>query len=86
EPYPNPFVSATKIAYLCTRPADLRIDIFDVDGRLVRNLPDPNMGQGTQSAVWDGCDDAGRRLAAGVYFVHLETPQGCFTKKIVKLK
>ncbi|MBE0433232.1 hypothetical protein IBX73_07185 [candidate division WOR-3 bacterium] len=36
--------------------------------------------------VWDGTDDAGRNLAGGVYFVRLETPHGCWTGKIVKLR
>lgn len=86
EPYPNPFVSQTRVSYLCANPTDLRIDIFDVDGRLVRNLFGQSVQKGTKSIVWDGCDDIGRKLSAGIYFVRLGISDQSVTKKIVKLE
>jgi uncharacterized delta-60 repeat protein len=86
EPFPNPFVSQTRVGYLCANPRDMRINIFDVDGRLVRNLFDQNTLAGTMTLVWNGSDDSGRKLPSGVYFVRLETANCSITKKIVKLK
>jgi flagellar hook assembly protein FlgD len=42
--------------------------------------------EGEHRVVWDGRGEDGRPLAAGVYFVRLETPEYVATKKIVLVK
>jgi hypothetical protein len=65
-------------------PATLRIR--DLQGRLVRTLVvDAQPGAGLD-ADWDGHDDLGRRLGAGVYFAHLETPAGVRVLKLTLVK
>ncbi len=67
--YPNPFRTSTTVSF-SARPTDEagRVDVMDVTGRRVRTLA-------TQAtfdritATWDGRDDEGRRVPAGVYFV-----------------
>lgn len=84
---PNPFCSVTKIAYdLPERtPVDLRV--FDVSGRLVRVLLRGDVKElGIHETHWDGCDDAGRRLAAGVYFYRLDTGTSSHSDRIVLLR
>jgi flagellar hook assembly protein FlgD len=50
------------------------VKIFGVDGRLIRTLADGEAGAGLHELFWDGCDDAGRRAGAGVYFCRLSAP------------
>ncbi len=65
RPEPNPFVHLTRLA--CDAPAGClaRAGVFDTGGRLVRTL-EVNR---ESDLVWDGRDNAGRRLPAGTYFV-----------------
>ncbi len=46
-----------------------RLAIYDLNGRLVRDVVSGNFAAGYQSATWDGRDRAGRNVASGVYFV-----------------
>jgi len=53
------------------------IGLYDVGGRLVRTLAERAFPAGAQRLAWDGTDDAGRRLARGVYFARTA---GCSSK------
>lgn len=69
---PNPFRERTALSFSLDRPADVRLAIYDAAGRRVRTLADGPRPAGPGSADWDGRDDTGRRVAAGVYFARLE--------------
>jgi flagellar hook assembly protein FlgD len=51
----------------------VQIGIYDVAGRKVRNLADRLFPAGEQVLRWDGTDDAGAKVARGVYFVRTST-------------
>jgi predicted outer membrane repeat protein len=71
--YPNPFNPTTTIAYDLPRPADVSLKIFDLAGRLVRVLVDePAVAAGRHTVEWNGRDDRGRSVAAGVYLARLK--------------
>jgi hypothetical protein len=59
----------------------VKIQIFDVAGRLVRDLADRNFVAGEHSLTWDGVDNAGKQVARGVYFARLEYAAQKFTSK-----
>ena len=64
---------ATRITYTLEAPAGLvRVRVFDAGGRLVREVEDGRLSGTAGEVVWDGRDDAGRRLRAGIYVVLLE--------------
>jgi hypothetical protein len=66
--YPNPFLTRTAIRFDATVGGEARLDLFDVNGRLVRSLQQSvPAGQGREIG-WNGHDDAGRRLPAGNYY------------------
>jgi hypothetical protein len=68
--YPNPFNPATTIAFALPEAAATTVDVFDLAGRHVRRLLDGALLQaGRQQLRWDGRDDDGHGVAAGVYFV-----------------
>ena len=68
---PNPFSDRTTIRVAMARPGVASLAIFDVSGRLVRKLHDGPIAEGVRAFVWDGQDDEGRRVAAGVYHLRL---------------
>ena len=51
------------------KPGRVQVSIYDVAGRKVRNLADRVFPAGEHTLQWDGTDDAGSKLARGVYFV-----------------
>jgi hypothetical protein len=81
--YPNPFDSATTLQYHLTRPGHASLRVYDVEGRLVAVLVDADMPAGSHSAVWDGSNDNGRRVSAGVYFCRLRAEGMTLTREIV---
>lgn len=72
-PYPNPAAGQTALAFRLPTPGRVVLQIFGVDGRLVRTLVDGPLSAGPHRAVWDGRWDAGQTAAAGVYYCRLAT-------------
>ena len=70
---PNPFNPRTVITFSVPAAHDARLDIYSLDGRLVRRLVDGHVAAGAHDVVWDGRDDAGREAASGVYFHRLSS-------------
>ncbi len=81
--YPNPFNSTTAISYTLATPGRLELAIFDVLGRRLRTLARGAEPAGERSRVWDGLDDAGRRVAAGVYLYRLRVGDFSQTRRMV---
>jgi flagellar hook assembly protein FlgD len=74
----------TTFHYDLGSPGDVRILVFDVEGRLVRHLQEPAYRTaGRHTARWDGRDDQGRRVATGVYFYRLQTGDRTLSRKLV---
>ncbi len=67
QPAPNPFSRFTRLRYRLDRPARLRVELYDVRGRRVSVLFTGNQSAGDHLLRWDGCDDLGKLLPAGVY-------------------
>jgi hypothetical protein len=70
---PNPFNPRTQIAFEAEQAGPVTVDVHAVDGRRVRTLWQGDVAAGTWHHDWDGCDDRGRPVAAGVYLVRLRT-------------
>ena len=81
--YPNPFSASTAIPYKINKPQDISIKIFDILGREVRTFSRGFQGTGTYGITWDGRDNFGRKVTAGVYFYQLKTQNGIQVKKMI---
>jgi len=68
---PNPFTTGTRLAFTLPAAAHVSLRIHDAAGRLVRTLLDGPRGGGTHVVEWDGRDNRGAHLAAGVYRARL---------------
>jgi hypothetical protein len=80
---PNPFRPGATIDFELPRAAHVRLELFDAAGRLVRTLVDSELAAAGHAVDWDGRDNAGRRLATGVYFARLEAAGTTQTRKLV---
>ncbi len=85
-PFPNPFTASSVLAFSLAVPRSVRLELYDVSGRLVRTLVDDELPAGAHTASWDGRADGGRECAAGVYFARLATEGEETTGKVVKLR
>ncbi|MDD4857992.1 MAG: FlgD immunoglobulin-like domain containing protein, partial [Candidatus Krumholzibacteria bacterium] len=83
---PNPFRGSTSIELSVPEGCQARIAIYDAAGRRVRELFSKTLCRGSHSFVWDGADDAGRTVAAGIYFAAGSAGKARTEKKIVFLK
>jgi len=68
---PNPVQSSTSIGFTVPSAGTYRIGIFDVGGRLVRELLAGRLETGSQSVLWDARDDNGQKVGSGVYFCRM---------------
>jgi hypothetical protein len=85
--YPNPFNPQTNINFTTSEPGAVNLRIFDFRGRHVRTLIDRQLlPAGPQEKVWDGTDDSGRPLAAGVYFSQVNAGSLTETRRMTLLK
>lgn len=65
---PNPFNSATQIAYALPEDASVKIEITNILGNKVRTLVDGHESAGYKRVLWNGLDDSGKEVPSGVYF------------------
>ena len=70
---------------LATDAAGVSLTVYDVLGRRVRQLWQGPLGAGAHRFTWDGRDEAGRGVAAGVYIYKVEADGQIEAKKTTRL-
>ena len=83
---PNPASRRTAIAFELAAPGEVRLEIYDATGRMVRRLVNENRAAGAQSAVWDGKSEEGSRAPTGVYYARLQTGSVTIARPLVRVK
>ncbi len=78
--YPNPFNSSIRIQFTLTSPGPVRLELFNIEGRLVRTMLDEQRQPGCYTIPAEL-----NSLASGVYFLRLDSNQHTNTKRIVLL-
>jgi hypothetical protein len=69
--YPNPFNPSTTIQFSSDQTAQIRIVIYDVLGREIRELTNSSYFPGVYSLNWDGRNNEGSQLPSGVYYLRM---------------
>jgi hypothetical protein len=83
---PNPFNPTTTIPYSLRESGHVRLDIFDVSGRLVRTLVDLDEADGMHYVAWNGRDQEGRPLPSGIYLYRVRKEGGEDSRMMLLLK
>ena len=78
--YPNPFSSSTTLSFTVAERSDIRIDIYDVKGTLVRTLVNENLDPGMYPVTWDATDANGNGMPNGSYIARMTA--GSFTSSV----
>jgi hypothetical protein len=84
--FPNPFNPSTRIRFDLPEDGPVRIDIYNCMGQRVATLIDEPRQAGAYTVMWNGRNDSGLELAAGVYLFRIEAGRFSDTKKMVLLK
>jgi len=83
---PNPFNPVVVARYTLAQREHVTLRVFDVRGRMVRELVNSSLGAGNYSARWDGRTNSGGIAPSGVYFMRLDAGTYSAIKKLVLLK
>jgi len=80
--YPNPFNNSTTISYEIPIAGQVRIEIFDLTGKLVKQFENEHKNPGEFNVRWNGQNDSDQGMASGIYVCSLKTGQ---TRRNIKL-
>ena len=84
--YPNPFNATTKIMFNIDKNFNLRIQINNLKGQLVRSLSDGFYTKGSHTVEWNGKDNGGNIVVSGVYIYKILMNDRAITKKMLFVK
>ena len=84
--YPNPFNPSTSIGFSIPQSGHVTVNVYDMTGRLVSTLVNDVLNEGAHVVDWNGQDNFGDVVSAGVYIYSLESSDMVMTKKMIFLK
>ena len=84
--YPNPFNGQSVIKFNLVQSGNVNIEIYDILGRKIRNLLNENFNAGFHSVTWDAKNDAGAKVASGIYVYELKTSLYLKSRKMILLQ
>lgn len=80
---PNPVTSSTEIGFYAPKRSDLRLEIFDATGKLVKTLVSESVAAGFHSSTWDGTDEKGHKVASGSYTYRLSSGSTVLSRTMI---
>jgi hypothetical protein len=79
--FPNPFNPSTQLSFSVDSPSDIRVEIYDISGKLVDSIISGFFQSGLHIAHWNA-----KGYSSGMYFVHLIKGHQKLTQKVMLLK
>ncbi|MCI0692636.1 cohesin domain-containing protein [candidate division KSB1 bacterium] len=83
--YPNPFNPATRLVYQLPKSDKVSLRIINILGQEIRTLVDGERPAGSYEIIWDGRDNQGKRVAAGIYLAQFRAGSFVQTRKMLYL-
>jgi hypothetical protein len=84
--YPNPFNHTTQIRFSMHENGQVQLNIFNLQGQLVKKVIDEVKQSGTHQILWDGTDQSNQPVCLGLYFYQFKMNNQVHTKKMLLLK
>ncbi len=84
--FPNPFNPTTTIEFEISQPSNVKVNIYDVAGRMIKELINEQKNTGKYSVTWNGKDNYGNTVASGNYFYQIISGDYIQAKKMILLK
>jgi hypothetical protein len=83
---PNPFNANVALRFSLPETEETEVEIYDLGGRLVRDIHHGVLLAGEQHLNWDGRNDAGRPVSAGLYFARIHARTVSLSAKLFRVK
>jgi hypothetical protein len=83
---PTPFSNNAYISYSLSKPETVELNVYNLNGKLIRRLVNKQQNSGHYQVCWDGRDNLGKNLPNGVYFYQLKTNGNRITKKTIIIR
>jgi hypothetical protein len=84
--YPNPFNPETRIEYTIIKQNFVKLAVYDLLGRKIRDLVTENQNPGKYMVTWNGESNSGQKVSSGVYIYKLESGDYTQIKKLNLIK
>ncbi|MBP7461115.1 MAG: T9SS type A sorting domain-containing protein [Candidatus Delongbacteria bacterium] len=84
--YPNPFNLSTRIQYAIPKYGQVQVVVYDLLGRMVRELVKQDQGKGQYEVEWNGCNQNGAPVSSGIYFYRVQWNNRAHSDKLIMLK
>ena len=84
--YPNPFNPSTKIQFQLPSTGKVRLTVYDINGRLIKEIFSGDKQAGQYTFKWNGQNSNGVQVSSGVYFYSVKYNNSLLTKKMIYLK
>jgi len=84
--HPNPFNPTTEISFALPQAVNVRLEIYNLSGQLVRTLVSGQLPAGVHRVTWNATDGNGIRVASGMYLYVLKAGQHMDKKKLLLMK
>ncbi|KAA3660891.1 MAG: T9SS C-terminal target domain-containing protein [Calditrichaeota bacterium] len=84
--YPNPFKIETSIQFSLPKEMYVKLQVYDIKGRVIKDLVNGIETAGMKRVIWDGKDDLNRNLTSGIYFIKMVANNQVFVKKMILQK
>ena len=83
---PNPFTSNTNVFYSIENKEKVSVGIYDVTGKLVKQLVNEEQDAGSYTAYWNGKNELGNKMGTGIYFCVVNAGSHKNVSKILSIK
>lgn len=83
---PNPFTGRAALTFQLARGGSVELGIYDVLGRRLRSLSRTDLGAGEHVLVWDGRDEDGHAVPAGVYLTRYRVGELSGSARLVRVE
>ncbi|MBO8131310.1 MAG: T9SS type A sorting domain-containing protein [Candidatus Marinimicrobia bacterium] len=84
--HPNPFNPSTKISYYIPSNSHVLLNVYDINGRLVRNLVNSYKESGCYIVVWNGKDNMDKPMSSGVYIYTMKIGNNVYSRKMLLIR
>ena len=83
---PNPLNPSTKLEFKLSQAGTVKVQVYDLHGRLVKTLQDGSMQAGYNTVTWDGSTANGSRVASGMYYFRVRATEGETVVRVAVVK
>jgi len=70
---PNPFFLSTELSFSLSEPGFTSVEIYDLTGRCISNIIESDLSRGDHTVNWDGTDQHGESVSAGLYLCRIQS-------------